>query len=484
MHRVSYLVIIVKHINNQTLVSILKRSFYNSSFRSSESLYEIINFLINKTHISNIIYVGNIDENALKDRFPETSLYFIGDRKLFKNSTPNKLNIIKFNLSKGLPKLDEKILKKSVVILDSVIETIPNPNKLLKDLVKWQYISPCILISTPDKNRNKRKEGWDLEELKEFLNSKSFHSGFYGYFPRQLYKEKKEILYIGGKLSCFSLESRPLKVCAIVSTYNEQDIILQVCKYLLDQGLYVHLIDNWSTDLTLKIIKKIALKEKKLSYEVFPDEDRNQYEWFKILDRKLAFSEQRDYDWYIHYDADEIREGCWQETGIVQNIQLIDELGFNAIDHTVLDFRPVNDRFNENKNPQEVFNFFEFGKRPGHFEQVKAWKKKKNISYDLSSSGGHIISFQGARVFPYKFLLRHYPLRSLEQMKKKIFQDRLPRFKSERRKYGWHVQYDKYQRKSKDVSLWDKNDLLLFDDCFYEEYLLERLMGINIRREK
>ena len=38
--------------------------------------------------------------------------------------------------------------------------------------------------------------------------------------------------------------------------------------------------------------------------------------------------------------------------------------------------------------------------------------------------GGHDARFPGRRVFPYKFLLLHYPARSQEQGERKVFRDR------------------------------------------------------------
>lgn len=463
-------------------LKLLNRNFYNSSFKNSDSLREVINYMTQRTPLSNIIYIGNIDQNIINNISPSTSLYFVGDKKLFRNVIPENLILLDSNLSKGLPKIEDEILKESIVILDSVIEAIPNPSRLIKDLVKWQDIVPCILISTADIKRTKVKKGWDLKEYKDYLSTKGLHAGFYGYFPRQLYEEKKDILYIGGRLSNPSLKRKPLKVCAIISTYNEEDIIEQVCLYLLQQGIDIHIIDNWSDDNTLSIVKDVGKKSKNLTYELFPDEKKSDYEWEKILKRKIEYAKVNNYDWYIHYDADEIRESCWNSS-LKEGIERVDELGFNAVDHSVVDFRPVQDGFNKDKDPEEYFKYFEFGKRPGHFSQVKAWKNIEGIDFDLSSSGGHAVSFEDIKIFPYKFLLKHYPLRSLKHMKKKIYKERLPRFENEKKELGWHTHYDKYLGKENDLKLWEEKDLDEFKGKFYEEFILERIFGINIKKQ-
>lgn len=297
--------------------------------------------------------------------------------------------------------------------------------------------------------------------------------GFFGKSPN------KVPVYIGGKMTNIeSYKGRNKKVCAIVSAYQDEDIIEDVCLYLLNQELYVHVIDNWSKDSTHDILVELNKKNDKLTYERFPSSPDKEYLWFKILKRKEEFAKEGKYDWYIHYDSDEIRESCWNNYSIARSISFIDSLGFNMVDHTVLDFRPVNDKFRKGRSLKESFNYFEFGTRPGHFLQRKAWKSIDNI--DLVSSGGHVADFPNQKVFPFKFLLRHYPLRNLTQMHKKIFKDRLPRVQKEKIEFGWHVQYDNFKSKENQLHLWKPWNLNKYDANFYSNYLLERLTGIGI----
>jgi hypothetical protein len=61
---------------------------------------------------------------------------------------------------------------------------------------------------------------------------------------------------------------------------------------------------------------------------------------------------------------------------------------------------------------------------------------------DLVSTGGHEARFPGRRVFPLRFLLRHYPIRGQAHGERKVFKERRARFSAEERARGWHVQYD------------------------------------------
>ena len=120
-----------------------------------------------------------------------------------------------------------------------------------------------------------------------------------------------------------------------------------------------------------------------------------------------------NYDWYTHYDADEIRISPIKGMTLQEYISYVDKLGYNAIENTVIDFRIVNSTKGKN-----IFNddtYFEFGRRSGHFVQVKTYKR--NINMDLASSGGHNCMFEGRKLFPLKILC----MRITEERRKNIF---------------------------------------------------------------
>jgi hypothetical protein len=48
------------------------------------------------------------------------------------------------------------------------------------------------------------------------------------------------------------------RVVAFVPVYNEEDIIVPCVQRLIRQGVYVQIIDNWSTDSTPALVQQIA----------------------------------------------------------------------------------------------------------------------------------------------------------------------------------------------------------------------------------
>ncbi len=276
-----------------------------------------------------------------------------------------------------------------------------------------------------------------------------------------------------------------LKIQAIITCYNEEDVIAQTIEYLTNQGIQVHIIDNWSTDRSAQIIEKATLANSLVTSEKYPLEGPSKtYDWKKLLKRVESFASEHadEFDWFIHHDADEIREAPFRDIFTLRDgIQVVDDLGYNAVDHTVINFALTKDGFDGSQEISQFFKYFEFGsKKNYHHKQIKAWKSVKNL--DLASSGGHGVEFENRAVFPYRFLLRHYPLRSVEQAKKKIFKERKPRWNEEERKDKWHAQYDDINEDTNFLK--DKNNLIEFNRKeTYKKYLME-LIFLGTARDK
>ena len=152
--------------------------------------------------------------------------------------------------------------------------------------------------------------------------------------------------------------SRDFRVVAIISAHNEGDVIYHVIGDLIQQGVSVYLLDHRSTDNTVEEAAK-WLGKGLLHIENFPDdsryaeENKSQYIWRDILKRKTELASQLDADWFIHADADEFRESPWPGLTLREAIQVVDRLGYNAIDFELLNFRPVDNSFVPGKDVRE-----------------------------------------------------------------------------------------------------------------------------------
>jgi hypothetical protein len=246
----------------------------------------------------------------------------------------------------------------------------------------------------------------------------------------------------------------------IVATYNDLDIFPQILSGLINDGLHVHIIDNWSSDGTYEFASQIASEfPDAVSIERFPESGPTQYfEWRSILRRKEEIALRWPGRWISHQDSDEVRCSPWPAMSFHQGLRRASSEGFSAIEFAVIRFRPVDDCFRPGMNPEMHFRYFE--RDNSNASQVKAWRQPAT-RVELAKSGGHGVAFPGLAVHPEKFLMKHYPIRSLEQGRRKIFEERLGRFHPDELAIGWHFQYDCF--KPNEIKLWIADDLLQWD---------------------
>jgi glycosyltransferase involved in cell wall biosynthesis/tetratricopeptide (TPR) repeat protein/SAM-dependent methyltransferase len=277
-------------------------------------------------------------------------------------------------------------------------------------------------------------------------------------------REAGRLIREGGE-NVDSASDRTFRVIALISAHNEGDVICHVIGDLVRQGIDVYLINHCSTDNTAAEASR-WLGKGLLHIENFPQdagypvENTTQYIWHHILRRKEELAAQLDADWFIHSDADEFRESPWPELTLKQAIQVADRMGYNAIDFELLNFRPVNNSFAPGTDVREALRHYEGGE-DFNACQIKAWKNL-HVPVSISKNGGHDITFPDRSVFPVKFMLRHYPIRSQSHGERKVFLERKNRFNDEERKVGWHVQYDDV-RSERHNFLYSPATLTLYD---------------------
>ena len=266
-----------------------------------------------------------------------------------------------------------------------------------------------------------------------------------------------------------------------MSAYNESDIISPVIGHLVENGVDVYLLDNRSTDDTVEQARP-WLGRGLLKIEAFPEtpppgEGPSPFDWGAILKRKEELAQELEADWFIHHDADEIREAPWPGMRLREAIAWVDRLGYNCIDFRVLNFPPVDDGFKPGMDPATYYTRWE---DPQVFDllQLKCWKARTG-PVSLIASAGHEVSFPNRQVFPIRFLLRHYPIRSPEHGRRKVFAERKGRFLEEERARTWHIQYDGIHNESHSF-LADPHQLHPFDS---EQVRLELMLRNQATRD-
>jgi glycosyltransferase involved in cell wall biosynthesis len=225
-------------------------------------------------------------------------------------------------------------------------------------------------------------------------------------------------------------------VIAILAAFNEGDVVAQVIADLVRQGIQVYMLDHGSTDDTVAQAEPF-LGNGLLEIERLPAGPT--VRWSDVLRRKEELASRLAADWFLHQDADEFRESPWENLGLREAVRRVDRLGYDAIDFELLNFWPTHDGFRPGADVREAFQYYEHAQSFDKV-QVRCWRRSEH-AVDLVSSGGHDAIFPGRKVFPLRFLLRHYPVRGQAHGERKVLEERLARFAPEERAQGWHVQY-------------------------------------------
>lgn len=389
--------------------------------------------------------------------------------------------------------LSEATLRRTIIVGN--LDHFGSPVSLLKSLKSRLDQAPVCILTSNDSDLNAGGNGsrtnhtgpgrWNLKSLESLLRSEGFHLEFIGWTASDnVDYEKKTIVAVitNGALVNQTRKTAPVdfRVVAFMAAYNEEDIIVQSIKKWTDQGVSVHILENWSTDATHDLAID-ATSRLPVTVERFPEDGPSEYfDWGAMLERMEALSTEIEADWFIRRGADEVLASPWPGVSYRDALYRLDQAGFNCVDHTIVEFHPIDDEFKTGMDHEAYFKHFDF-KNLSHANQRKAWKNCGPIS--TIASAGHDVLFEGRRVYPFKFLLKHYSFRSQKHGEKKVFRERRARWNPIERAKGWHIHYDFMQEGHEFVQ--SPSEKEIFDeDYFNKTYLVERLSGIGINRKK
>ena len=393
--------------------------------------------------------------------------------------------------------LDEETLRQTIIVCANLLEQIENPAYLLEQLKRWLDDAPVCIITSSDRDltlgnenhnasaRSVQKGKWNLAEFEQMLCSEGFNLEFIGLTASDNVNfEKKNIIAVitnnAARRPAVVKAPKDFRVVAFMAAYNEEDIIVESIKKWTAQGVSVHVLENWSTDATYDLAKRME-GELPVTVERFPkDGPSPHFDWGAMLARMEELSGEIEADWFVRRGADEVLMSPWPKMSYRDGLYLVDQAGYNCVDHTVIEFHPIDDGFTAGADHEAYFRHFDFGTHFSHMQQRKAWK---NYGQQISmvESAGHDMPFEGRRVYPFKFLLKHYPVRSQKHGEKKVFRERKARWNPLERAKGWHVHYDKIGKGHK--FLRTASEQLLFDEeHFQQTYLVERLSGVGVLR--
>lgn len=422
--------------------------------------------------LSVVVNVGHDDWSLIRLAHPDLRLIDLAVGGPSHAASRNRRAPVSWDLREPLPSLSPTTLGRSALVADVTQGMIQSLDGLPSALARLIDSVPLAILRADDAR---------VPGVLDVLDQAGIIPTFAGRTPARDGRTAGLVIVdrvIGAPGSLVTPED--FRVLAVVTTYNEADIIASTIEALRLDGVHVHVVDNWSTDGTFEIASRHA-DTGTVTVERYPSEPTPTFDLEDLLRHVEMVGAASAADWVVHHDADERRRAPWAGMTLRAALWAVQRSGFNAINHTVLNFRPIDDGFRAGSDPEGYFRCFELGTTPDLLLQVRAWRTGPRVQ--LARSGGHEAEFQGRRIFPYRFLLKHYPLRSQAQAERKIFRERRERWNVAERAKGWHVQYD--DARPGHTFTWPSASLSEFvEGRSQEEYLLPFIGGSDIGQSR
>jgi glycosyltransferase involved in cell wall biosynthesis len=217
----------------------------------------------------------------------------------------------------------------------------------------------------------------------------------------------------------------------VLLCYNDGDLLEESIRYLLDQNHDVMVWDHGSTDETPDIIRR--LQPELLETRHIPREF-DFYQLYPAMSRHLMENYSSRYDWISWPDQDEFLEGPTRAKSYEESLREAFDSPYSWIQFHNFNFWTTSaDDPQARSTTDRVRHYALF---PDCAPRIRAWR----------SSATNIREFNHnpplGEPWPVRFNLRHYPMRSHQQMLTRVLRDR-----AGLRREGYNYHYENMQRR-------------------------------------
>jgi len=267
------------------------------------------------------------------------------------------------------------------------------------------------------------------------------------------------------------MNSTPRCLCALLC-YNDGDILEDVILHMLKNRHDIVVWNHGSDDNTAAILDKYSSKfvENKYVPRTF-----DFYNLYQEMSRNLIKNYIKLYDWISFPDDDEILEGSDRTKSYFEHLCTVFNSRYNYIQ-----FNNFNYWFTEKDDktiasPTQRIRYYSIF--PDCAPRIRSWRASAT---NIRTLGNH--NPLAGEKYPVNFNLRHYPMRSYDQMIRRIKKDR-----ANLQRDGANYHYNNMKTNIAKMLL--KPEQLLYDDGIselnpYPKYNWRELYGYGARSSR
>jgi glycosyltransferase involved in cell wall biosynthesis len=205
----------------------------------------------------------------------------------------------------------------------------------------------------------------------------------------------------------------PLRCLGVLLCFNDGDLLAESIAYLRDQNHDLIVWDHGSTDETPDVIRRFGA-ECRETRRVPREFDF--YKLYPAMSRHLIENYVNDYDWISWPDQDEFLEGPTRRGSYYEHLLDADESGVDWIQ-----FHNFNFWYTEEDDPRiasPTQRVRRYSRWPDCPPRIRAWRAAVTNVRRFNHN-----PLEGTPA-PSLFNLRHYPMRSPVQMRRRVLADR------------------------------------------------------------
>jgi glycosyltransferase involved in cell wall biosynthesis len=204
-----------------------------------------------------------------------------------------------------------------------------------------------------------------------------------------------------------------LKLLGVLLCYNDADILEDNILHLLENNHDLVVWDHGSDDGTASILDKYQgeLAERRVIPRSF-----DFYNLYQAMSEHLLADYTGQYDWLSWPDQDELLEGADRSKTYSEWIEKVAEEGYDFVQFNNFNFWFTAADDGRIESPVERVRHY--GLFPDCAPRIRSWRAAKTNLRIFNHN-----PIEGLKL-PYFFNLRHYPMRTPEQMLRRLNKDR------------------------------------------------------------